>query len=126
MPHRDSSAAPAGKLSAMASFCPGFQSVIELIGGRWTGAIVYVAARGISRYGDFTAAIPGLSPRLLTVRLRVLEREGLMRRTVIDSPPPHVHYYLTPAGKALAESLTPLVTWGARWRGRRTRRQERS
>ena len=124
MPRVTSSATGDGKLSAMAAFCPGFQSVIELIGRRWTGAIIYVARNGISRYSEFTSAIPGLSARLLSQRLRVLENEGLMMRVVIDAPPPQVHYYLTPAGTALAGSLSSLVKWGERWRGHAAHRRK--
>ena len=62
--------------------CPHFHAAIELIGKRWTGAIVFALTEGPLRFGELAKAVPGLSDRLLSQRLRELEGEGLVEREV--------------------------------------------
>ena len=61
------------------SYCPYFHHTIELIGRRWTGAVLLAMAAGRSNYSDIRDAIPGISDRLLSERLRELEVEGIVR-----------------------------------------------
>src|SRR5436305_13486899 len=81
--------------------CSRFHHAVELIGRRWSGAIISVMLRGPQCFNEMLTAVPGLSDRLLTERLRELESEGLVRRTVLPGPPVRVSYELTEAGKSL-------------------------
>ncbi len=96
--------------------CPIFHDAVELIGRRWNGAILYVLMRGPRRYHELLAAIPNLSDRVLTMRLKELEAHGLIRRTVETGPPIKVSYQLTPAGQDLNQVIDAIGDWGHRWR----------
>ncbi|WP_199789248.1 MULTISPECIES: helix-turn-helix domain-containing protein [unclassified Streptomyces] len=71
-------------------------------------------ARGARRFGEYRAVIAGISDRLLTQRLKELEAEGLIARSVIPSTPVQVRYELAPDGQALIAALRPLAQWSAR------------
>ena len=75
--------------------CPHFHEAIELIGKRWTGAIVCALTERPMRFGELGKAVPGLSDRLLSQRLRELEEEGLVEREVEAGTPVRVTYSLT-------------------------------
>ena len=96
--------------------CPIFHDAVELIGRRWNGAILYVLMRGPRRYHELLAAIPNLSDRVLTMRLKELEAHGLISRTVESGPPVKVTYRLTPAGEDLNQVIDAIGAWGHRWR----------
>lgn len=97
------------------AFCPRFQYAIELIGRRWVGAIVRVLTRGPARFNELLSAVPGLSDRLLTERLRELEREGIVTRTVATCRPVRVTYELTACGRSLNEIVCQLGSWAEAW-----------
>jgi DNA-binding HxlR family transcriptional regulator len=99
-----------------AGVCPHFHAAIELIGKRWTGAIVSALTEGPLRFGELAKAVPGLSDRLLSQRLRELEQEGLVRREVEAGSPVRVTYSLTQAGSELRPAIAELKTWARRWR----------
>jgi DNA-binding HxlR family transcriptional regulator len=89
---------------------------VELIGRRWTGAIVAVLlADGPLRFSELKAEVPGLSDRVLTQRLRELETEELVERAVHPGPPLRVEYALTPKGVGLEPVVRALESWGQRW-----------
>jgi DNA-binding HxlR family transcriptional regulator len=96
-------------------FCPQYQRAVELLGGRWTGAIIRALLGGIQRFSDLTAAIPGLSDRMLAERLRELEVEGLLSRVVIPEMPVRIEYHLTEKGEALSGVIEAIVTWLEHW-----------
>ena len=79
--------------------CARYHHAVELIGRRWSGAIISVMLGGPQGFNELLASVPGLSDRLLAERLRELESEGLVRRTVRTGPPVRVSYELTPAGE---------------------------
>jgi DNA-binding HxlR family transcriptional regulator len=95
--------------------CTRFHHAVELIGRRWSGAIISVMMSGPQCFNELLAAVPGLSDRLLTERLRELEAEGLVERTVIPGPPVRVSYDLTEAGKGLKPVIEGLGHWAERW-----------
>jgi len=95
--------------------CAHYHRAVELIGRRWTGAIISVMLGGSQCFNELLAAVPGLSDRLLTERLRELEAEGLVRRTVRPGPPVRVSYELTPAGESLKPVIESLGKWAQRW-----------
>ncbi len=95
--------------------CPHFHAAIELIGKRWTGAILCALTAGSLRFGELARAVPGLSDRLLSQRLRELEEEGLVEREVESGTPVRVIYSLTEVGAELRPVITELKTWAKRW-----------
>lgn len=95
--------------------CPRFHQAVELIGRRWTGAIVYVLLKGRCRYGELRSAIPHVSDRMLSERLRELEQEGIVERHVVAESPVRVEYALTPKGAALAQPVEALLRWAHEW-----------
>lgn len=97
------------------AFCPYFHHAVELIGRRWTGAILRAMLSGIDRFSDLTAAVPGLSDRMLSERLKELEAEGIVERTVIPQTPVRIVYRLTPKGRALGAVVEALSTWAGEW-----------
>jgi DNA-binding HxlR family transcriptional regulator len=99
-----------------ASVCPHFHAAIELIGKRWTGAIVFALTDGPLRFGELTKAVPGLSDRLLSQRLKELEEEGLVERDVESGSPVRVSYSLTEAGADLEPAIAELKAWARRHR----------
>ena len=74
----------------------------DLLERRWLISILYAALAGALRFNEFADAIAGISPRMLTERLRDLEAAGMVERTVIPSSPPTVEYRLTERGRRLA------------------------
>jgi DNA-binding HxlR family transcriptional regulator len=96
-------------------YCAVYQHAIELLGSRWTGAIVRALLGGTTRFNDITAAIPGLSDRMLAERLRELEAEGILTRSVIPEMPVRIEYHLTEKGRALSSVIDALVAWLAEW-----------
>lgn len=95
--------------------CPRFHVAVELIGRRWVGAILCALLEGEHYYRELGAAVPGMSDRLLSQRLRELETEGLVERSVHDGPPARVSYALTAAGRELEPIIHGLRDWAQRW-----------
>jgi DNA-binding HxlR family transcriptional regulator len=115
-PARRSASATAKRAAGGESkVCARFHHAVELIGRRWSGAILSVMLRGPQCFNEMLAAVPGMSDRLLTERLRELEAEGLLRRTVLPGPPVRVSYELTEAGKNLEPVIESLGRWAERW-----------
>jgi DNA-binding HxlR family transcriptional regulator len=92
-----------------------FQRAIELIGKRWTGAVVKALIPAPARFNQLLAGIPGISDRVLTERLRELETEGLVERLVDPGPPVRVSYRLTSRGRALEPVLAAVADWAEIW-----------
>lgn len=95
--------------------CPRYHRAVELIGKRWTGAIVRTLIPGPRRFNELLAVIPGISDRLLTERLRELETENIVRREVRPESPVRVIYELTPSGRELGPALDEIARWAERW-----------
>ena len=97
--------------------CPHLHEAVELVGRRWTGAIIEVLRRSDEplRFSAIVAAIPGLSDRLCSERMKELETRGLVERTVHPGPPVRVDYALTPMGEALGPALGELGDWARAW-----------
>lgn len=100
---------------APAAICSRFHKAVELIGGRWTGAVIQVLLRGPTRYATIRAAIPDISDRMLSDRLRILEAEGLVERKVVPETPVRVEYQLTPKGRSLETALGAIGLWAEKW-----------
>lgn len=110
---RENSAARAH--GAPGEICPKFHKTIELVGKRWTGAIVQLLMDGPRRFSVLRGAVPGLHDRLLSERLKELEAEGMVTRRVYAETPVHVEYALTEKGRALEKVFAELHRWADRW-----------
>jgi DNA-binding HxlR family transcriptional regulator len=100
--------------------CPLYHEAIELIGRRWTGAIVSVLIhRTTLRFGEIADSVPELSDRLLSERMKELEARGVVIRTVCPGRPVRVEYELTEMGRELAPAVRELEAWARRWLAQR-------
>ena len=96
--------------------CPHYHEAVELIGRRWTGAILAILLQGGAlRFSALAAAVPELSDRMLSDRLKELEARGLVERTVYAGRPVRVEYSLTRMGFALEPAVGELHAWAQRW-----------
>ena len=95
--------------------CTRFHRAVELIGSRWTGAIIQTLLQGKTRYALIKAAIPDITDRMLSERLRSLEAEDLVTRWVIADTPVRVEYELTEKGRELQDAMREIATWAERW-----------
>lgn len=94
------------------AYCPNFHRTIELIGRRWTGAALLALSAGRTSYSEIRDAIPGISDRLLSERLKELETEGIVTRTVSGRS---TTYELTARGKALGPILDAVGDYVGLW-----------
>ncbi len=97
------------------SFCPHYHRAVELIGRRWSGAIIRELLRGVRRFTTIRDAIPALSDRMLSERLKELEAEGILRREVIPETPVRVEYVLTEKGEGLESVVVAVTEWADEW-----------
>jgi DNA-binding HxlR family transcriptional regulator len=97
--------------------CPFYHEAVELIGRRWTGAIVAVMMQssGPMRFSEIAHAVPQLSDRLLSERMKELEARGVVERCVTAGPPVKVEYALTDMGRSLKPAIAELKAWAQRW-----------
>jgi DNA-binding HxlR family transcriptional regulator len=105
----------AAPLVSSRDVCPYYHEAIELLGKRWTGAIVHVLMPGPMRFSEIAQAIPQISDRLLSMRLKELESFGIIARRVWDAAPVRVEYELTAKGEALGPTITELRRWAREW-----------
>lgn len=101
--------------SALTEVCPHFHAAIEMIGKRWSGAIIWALDDGPMRFAELKRAVPGLSDRLLSRRLRELETDGMISRRVEDGFPVKVTYELTEKGRSLRPAIQMLRDWACDW-----------
>ena len=97
--------------------CSLYHHAVELVGKRWTGAILYVLLESgrPMRFSEIAHAVPDLSDRLLSERMKELEKQGIVERHVTGSSPVRVEYELTDRGRDLQAALAELKRWADRW-----------
>lgn len=105
---------PMNEPASLSPFCPRFHHAVELVGRRWTGAILRAMLAGHVRFSDIAATVPGLSDRLLSERLKELAAEGLIER-IADDETARVEYRLTEKGMELTPAIECLSEWAERW-----------
>lgn len=97
------------------SFCPRYHRASEIVGRRWSAVILRAMFAGAVRFGEIQDCIPDLSNRMLSERLKELETEGILERTVTPSTPVRVEYRLTDKGGELGPVVEALSVWAERW-----------
>jgi DNA-binding HxlR family transcriptional regulator len=95
--------------------CGRFHRASELIGRRWTGAIIFVMLRQPCRFAVLREAIPEITDRMLSERLQELEQEGIVERVVLPQAPVRVEYTLTKKGRALGKAIAAITDWAHTW-----------
>ena len=96
--------------------CP-MGACMELLGGAWTTNVVWQLSGGPRRFGELMKDIPGISPKVLTERLRALEEKGVVTREVMATSPPSVEYALSDVGQELVPVIDSIVRVGTRLLG---------
>jgi len=87
----------------------------EIVCSKWTMLVIRDLAEGRSRFCELERSLEGISPRTLSLRLRVLEEEGIVERRTFPEVPPRVEYALTDKGRALAPLIADMRRYGMRW-----------
>lgn len=95
--------------------CPNIQQAFLLLGKRWNGLIIHVLLDGPKRFKDMTDIIPSISQKMLAERLKELEQEGIIKRTVLPEMPVKVIYCLTDKGKALNGVFHEVSKWAGEY-----------
>jgi len=93
--------------------CARISPILQRIGDKWAVLIILVLSENPKRFNALRREIESISQRMLTLNLRALERDGLVRRTVHPTVPPQVEYALTPLGADLVPHLFALCEWSA-------------
>jgi DNA-binding HxlR family transcriptional regulator len=83
----------------------------SLLERRWQLSIIYAAISGALRFNEFADAVAGISPRMLSERLRDLEAAGLIERVVLPTSPPMVEYRLTARGRRLGPVIEAMQAY---------------
>jgi DNA-binding HxlR family transcriptional regulator len=97
-----------------ASDCHALGQIIDRIADKWAIMIVGHLSQGETlRFNELMRAIPGVSHRMLTLTLRALQRDGIVRRIAHATIPPRVDYALTPLGMSLTKPLQILAGWAS-------------
>jgi DNA-binding HxlR family transcriptional regulator len=104
-----------GETGPRSGCCPLYHEAVELVGRRWTGAILQVLMDGPMRFSEVAQSVPELSDRLLSERMKELEARGIVERTVRPGPPVRVEYSLSEMGRELGPALSELQRWARRW-----------
>jgi DNA-binding HxlR family transcriptional regulator len=100
-----------------ADSCKAFGNILDRVGDKWTVLVVGFLADGPMRFNALQRAVEGVSHRMLTLTLRGLERDGLVKRTAFGTVPPRVEYELTELGYSLKPALEMLAGWVSRNKG---------
>jgi DNA-binding HxlR family transcriptional regulator len=95
--------------------CP-VREILDRIGDKWSVLVVALLGEGPKRFSELRRTIDGISQRMLTLTLRGLERDGLVKRTMFPSIPPRVDYELTELGRTLLEPIMALSAWAEKHR----------
>ena len=95
--------------------CPKYHKAIELIGKRWTGAVIWALLDGPRRFSGLLDAVPGLHDRVLSERLKEMEAEGIVQRRVHAETPVRIEYELTEKGRDLQRVVAEMKRWADRW-----------
>jgi DNA-binding HxlR family transcriptional regulator len=91
--------------------CRMVREILDLVGDKWSLYIIATLKDGPVRFNELRRQIDGISQRMLTITLRGLERDGLVKRTLFPTIPPRVDYELTDVGRTLLAPVKALVTW---------------
>ncbi|MCW2795684.1 MAG: transcriptional regulator, HxlR family [Nocardioides sp.] len=104
-----------GRPHQVTDVCEPFDRAMLILGRRWAGGVVRALLGGPGRFGEIRAAMPGVTDRMLSIRLKELAEAGLVEREVVGTAPPHAEYALTEPGRALEGVLREVEQWANAW-----------
>lgn len=96
--------------------CP-IEMTLHIIGGKWKGIIIDILSNNSVRFNELKRLIPGISQRMLTLQLRELEADGIVKRNVENTVPKKVEYSLTEQGEKLSPIIASMRIWGIQYMG---------
>ena len=95
--------------------CP-VETALSLIGGKWKGVLIYHLLDGKKRFNELKRLMPNITHRMLTLQLRELENDGIVKRTIYAEVPPRVEYELTELGMSIRPIISSLYAWGKEYK----------
>ncbi|MFC3418934.1 winged helix-turn-helix transcriptional regulator [Salinicoccus hispanicus] len=96
------------------AICPKLENAMGVLGQRWTGLIIYQLMAGPKRFCHLESSM-GVSGRVLSERLKTLEKEGIVKREVYPETPVRIEYMLTDKGRAMETFINELQKWAEAW-----------
>ncbi len=96
-------------------FCPRYEKAVRVLGKRWTPLVVRALLGGPRRFTEIRDYVGSISDRLLSQRLKELEREGIVQKRVVSTTPVRIEYALTDKGKELQQVVEAIQRWADRW-----------
>lgn len=90
----------------------GVEKTLKILGSKWTTLILHNLFAGKMRFGELQRSMKGISPKTLSERLQVLEKEGIIRKKIFAEIPLHVEYSLTEKGKSFEDVINKMAEWG--------------
>ena len=94
------------------------EATLGLVGGRWKGVVLFHLLERKKRFSELRRHLPNCTQRMLTLQLRELEEDGLVKRTVFPEVPPRVEYELTAFGRSAEPMLLVMREWGETYKNR--------
>ncbi|MFC4558150.1 winged helix-turn-helix transcriptional regulator [Virgibacillus kekensis] len=98
----------------MENLCPRFENAMQLLSKRWVGLILFELLNGAKRFSEMEADLP-ISGRLLSERLKLLEKEEIIVRNIYSEFPVRIEYSLTDKGRALEPVIQEIQHWANDW-----------
>ncbi|MUT64344.1 helix-turn-helix domain-containing protein [Paenibacillus sp. NEAU-GSW1] len=95
--------------------CPKYEAAADVLGKKWTGLIIRVLLGGPKRFKDIKGQIADMSDKMLTDRMKELEAQGIVKRTVFPEMPVRIEYELTEKGRELQPVIESIQKWGEQW-----------
>lgn len=92
----------------------GVSKTLKVIGSRWSMMILHNLLEGKTRFGELQKELSPISPKTLSLRLKELEKEGIVKRKIIAEVPLHVEYSLTAKGQSLKNIFDDMASWGSK------------
>ncbi|WP_279513580.1 helix-turn-helix domain-containing protein [Paenibacillus sp. BK033] len=97
------------------TMCPKYEAAADILGKKWTGLIIRVMLGGPKRFKEIKEQIPEMSDKMLTDRIKELESQSIVKRTVYPEMPVRIEYELTPKGRELQPVIESIQSWGEQW-----------
>jgi DNA-binding HxlR family transcriptional regulator len=105
--------------------CP-VEATLDLIGGKWKGVVLFHLMQGTKRFNELRRLVPDITQRMLTLQLRQLEKDALLKRKIYNQIPPKVEYTLSSLGETLIPILQQLEQWGSKYALKNRRKEQKN